>query len=57
MLGLFFGRNPIVQAIAAIAGVVLVVFGLSDHRLVLALVGGVMLVASIVRFAAQRGRR
>jgi hypothetical protein len=57
MLGLFFGRNPIMQAIAGIAGVALVVFGLSDHRHILALAGGAVLVVSIARFVIQRRRQ
>lgn len=58
MFGILFGRNPAVAAISAIAGVVLIVVGLEDkqHHMLAAL-GGVLLVVSIVRFATRRGRQ
>jgi hypothetical protein len=57
MLGLFFGRNPLVQAIGGVAGVALLGFGVADHRHIVAILGAVMLVMSVVGFASRRGRR
>jgi hypothetical protein len=57
MLGIFFGRNPIVAAIGGIAGVALLVAGLVDSRHILAVLGGVMLVGSVIGLATRRGRR
>lgn len=45
-------------AVGALIGVVVAVFGLGDHRPVLAVVGGVLVVGSLVRgLAALQGRR
>jgi hypothetical protein len=57
MLGLFFGRNPLVQALGGVAGVALLGFGLADHRHILAVLGALMLVMAVVGFASRRGRR
>jgi hypothetical protein len=46
-----------VQALGGIAGVALLGFGLADHRHILAVLGGLMLVMSVVGFASRRGRR
>jgi hypothetical protein len=53
---LLFGGNPFVRALSGIAGLALVGYGLGDHKRTLALLGAVMLVASVVGFATRRAR-
>jgi membrane-bound ClpP family serine protease len=55
MLGLLFGRSPVVAAILGIAGVVLVVAGLMLANYVLAAIGAIAMVRGGIRFA-RHGR-
>lgn len=58
MFGILFGGNPVLGAISAIAGVVLIGVGLENkqHHM-LAVLGVILLVSSIVGFATRRRRQ